>query len=150
MAKGIYAKIVKSEKNLFSSADKINKFIKEIIEMQERRQDSKTNMHLNNVRVVFSGQQYYANVQITTEAIIIKPHDEEIPVTHFLPVHLRGYSEVENRGLRINQRFNRPPYNLYFRTPAQCARALRRIRVITGYCYVINYAPEMAGCTNVS
>jgi hypothetical protein len=27
MAKGIYAKIVKSEKNLFSSADKINKFI---------------------------------------------------------------------------------------------------------------------------
>jgi hypothetical protein len=110
--------------------------------MQERRQNSKTNMHLNNVRVVFSGQQYYANVQITTEAIIIKPHDEEIPVTHFLPVHLRGYSEVENRGLRINQRFNRPPYNLYFRTPAQCARALRRIRVITGYCYVINYAPE--------
>jgi hypothetical protein len=110
--------------------------------MQKRRQDSKTNMHLNNVRVVFSGQQYYANVQITTEAIIIKPHDEEIPVTHFLPVHLRGYSEVENRGLRINQRFNRPPYNLYFRTPAQCARALRRIRVITGYCYVINYAPE--------
>jgi hypothetical protein len=110
--------------------------------MQERRQDSKTNMHLNNVRVVFSGQQYYANVQITTEAIIIKPHDEEIPVTYFLPVHLRGYSEVENRGLRINQRFKRPPYNLYFRTPAQCARALRRIRVITGYCYVINYAPE--------
>ncbi|KAJ3628228.1 hypothetical protein MTP99_015548 [Tenebrio molitor] len=108
--------------------DKINKFIKEIIEMQERRQNSKTNMHLNNVRVVFSGQQYYANVQITTEAIIIKPHDEEIPVTYFLPVHLRGYSEVENRGLRINQRFNRPPYNLYFRTPAQCARALRRIR----------------------
>nr|XP_008195893.1 PREDICTED: uncharacterized protein LOC103313701 [Tribolium castaneum] len=112
--------------------DKINKLIKEIIEMQEHRQDSKTNMHLKNVRVVFSGQEYYANVEITKEAIIIKPHDEEIPVTYFLPVHLRGYSEVDNRGLIINQRFNRPSYRLYFRTPPQCARALKRIRVVTG------------------
>ena len=61
---------------------------------------------------------------------MIAPYDVTICDSHFRPVHLKGYHEVGDRGIKINL-YNKGHYVLHFRTNQQMDRALKRIKILT-------------------
>ncbi|XP_066252774.1 uncharacterized protein [Euwallacea similis] len=74
---------------------------------------------MSKVRVEIEDNQFYGRLKIYKDHVVIFPYDEEIRLLCFQPRELHGLIEVGNRGIQINQRFQRPPIILYLKTPAK-------------------------------
>jgi hypothetical protein len=77
----------------------------------------------------------YARVVITTEVLLIHADDLAIMDLCFRAGHIRGLNEVRQKGIELKLRVYYAPRSLtiHFRTEQQRARALRRLRHLSGY-----------------
>jgi hypothetical protein len=101
--------------------------------VQQQRED-RQEMKLSNARIVHdSGRQYYARVVITTEVLLIHVDDLAIMDLCFRAGHIRGLNEVRQKGIELKLYYAPRSLTIHFRTDQQRARALGRLRHLSGY-----------------